>query len=686
MKKTVLMLMALGTWIYAGAQSSTNTKLIPTKAKPIHVSQTRQSSAKNDDPSFYKQSGMDKYNDKKHGGLNPEAAGPVHCGSAYNLYGVLDANTTAETYDSALGVILFTHREDNSKFATGGSGAYEASVSMDGGATWDTSRILFSNVTTRYPNGVIYNPAGNTVFTNAYWATMGPVAGAATTDVWTGWDSIAFGSMQFNGTNTSQTYKANGKPGVLVEEGIQYMTACDNGMVHSIGDGFHQSTSGYTYLGASVNTGTFNATNHNFDWTQAKVRPHLNPSDHTNTVFDSVPEFMNSSGTAWSQNGMVGYTVLFGNLDTINYVTYQPVIYKTIDGGTTWNMMPPHNWRNDPGFAGHLYPTLDSAVTYPLPRLYFNAGSQGGSDDYDLVVDKNNNLHIFLGLTSSALCVPDSSNYYAPIAFNIPSGPSGLIIDYIYDLSTTTSGGWNARFVDSLQSLPTEYVSNLNNWNSDAGGALAIGHRIQATRTTDGSKIFVTWLDDVTAGLSTSADSMQYPDIFGRGFDVTTGFATPIKKFTNTSDQYYICVSNKPIISGVSGSYNYQIPVVRVEAPGATNDGLNPVYFLYTDSVMYNDFDFNGIVPINAVPFTITQNYPNPCNGVTRFGVSLIKEGNVSVDVFNTVGQKMVSMNQGKMAPGSHTIAINTNGFATGVYFYRVTVDGSCLTQKMIVE
>jgi hypothetical protein len=140
------------------------------------------------------------------------------------------------------------------------------------------------------------------------------------------------------------------------------------------------------------------------------------------------------------------------------------------------------------------------------------------------------------------------------------------------------------------------------------------------------------------------------------------------------------------MITGTPGNYTYRIPVVRVESPGTPNDGLNPVYFLYDTTDVYTDADFQSIPTISANNFSITANYPNPFNGITRFDVNLTKESTVSVDVYNIVGQKMITINPVKMQPGSHTFSINANGFATGVYFYRVNVDGNSLSHKMIVE
>ncbi len=697
MKKTVLMLIAVGTWVYAGAQTSTQKRTSRSAAhtKPVQLKRTKIS--KNDPPSFYKQAINEKTGLTGKGvSKKPQAINGAPCGSAANLYGILNSNTTAVTVDQNLGAILFTHREDFSKLTAHGSGTYEASYSLNMGASWDTSKLIYANAATssngtRYPNGIVFNPNGNTTFTNAYWVVNGPYTNGNTTAPYQGWDSTAFGSMKFDSTNISAKFKGNGKPGVLTEEFCQYMSGSDDSTAHSVGDGdyFNSAITSSSYTGTSLNTGKFNSTNHNFNWTQKLFRPHLMPGGGL-TAYDTLAQRLGDAGTAWSQDGKTGYVVIFGNLDStdavsganLNFASFQPIVYKTTNSGASWAMMPIHNWDNDDTLKNYLPQAQDSNVVVPLWGLYYT--EQGGDDDYDLVVDANNNLHIIGGIHGSTIATPDSSDY---IGY--------YLVGNIFDIYTTTAtGGWTARFVAPLAAVPTQ-VSNDGVWVATTADPLAMGHRIQTSRTLDGTKIFVTWLDDsIDVPATGGIDSIQFPDMFGRGYDVTTGVSTPIKSFTfnkslpQSEGDYYICVSDKPLVTGTSGSQTYQIPVVRVAPPSGTNDGTSPVSFLYDSSDVYTDADFipQGIQNVKPTTFTITPNYPNPFNGITRFGVNLTKESLVNVDVFNMVGQKMVTMSPEKLSPGTHTIAINGSGFASGVYFYRVTVDGTSLTQKMIVE
>jgi hypothetical protein len=698
MKKRLLILVATGLCAFANAQSNQPSKEYHTTL--VHVSKVMKhvNQSENIAPPvqpFYSQSIDKKNTDRAKGGLSKQSVN-VKVGGSYNTNSVRATGCTQVDYNAALGAIFYTHRADFTKFSAIGSGAYELSYSLDNGATWDSSFVVYKNQPTRFPSGIVYNPVGNTNIKHAYWAYNGSWIGQSTTayDTYANTDSIALGSSRLDSTSMVEGYKGNGKAGNLIEDGYaQYMSIGDDSVIHSIDNGTTVTPGALTsattgayqmYLGAVLNTGTFSGGKYN--WTQSLIKPHLMPNDHVSTEIDTLGESLNEPGTAWSQDGKTGYVVIFGNLDSVdavsgenlNFVSYQPIVYVTTNSGATWTMTKPHNFRNDPMLnqCPNFHPTADSAnVMLPIWRLFNATSDIQDYHDFDLVVDKKNNLHIFGAIEPSAMANRDSSEFlsYYPHW------------SYVCDVSTTPTGVWTTRYIDTVNDAMA-IVNDGTDWTQTTGtnaSNVAFGARIQASRTLDGSKVFCTWVNDVVSGI----DSIEFPDIFGQAMDVTTGNMTAVKQFTNSFDNFEIEVGDYPIVAGTS-PVTYTIPCTKVQTPGAPNDGSKPIEYLYTNAVMYADTDFKplGIPQIVENQFSISQNYPNPFNNLTSFNLNLIREGAVSVDVFNMVGQKMESINPGKMGAGSHIITINGSGLATGVYFYRVTVDGTCLTQKMIVE
>lgn len=94
-----------------------------------------------------------------------------------------------------------------------------------------------------------------------------------------------------------------------------------------------------------------------------------------------------------------------------------------------------------------------------------------------------------------------------------------------------------------------------------------------------------------------------------------------------------------------------------------------------------------------AVPaeFKLEQNYPNPVRvrgvgaGETEFAFQISAEENVSLKIFNLLGQEMISIFEGKLAKGRHVLKANLSGLNTGLYFYQLRTSSGILTKKLIV-
>ena len=61
------------------------------------------------------------------------------------------------------------------------------------------------------------------------------------------------------------------------------------------------------------------------------------------------------------------------------------------------------------------------------------------------------------------------------------------------------------------------------------------------------------------------------------------------------------------------------------------------------------------------------------------------KTATVTLEVFNTLGQKVSTLVNGKLAAGPHEVAFNGKDLASGLYLYRLTADNVTLTKKMML-
>ncbi|MHB1688232.1 MAG: T9SS type A sorting domain-containing protein [Ignavibacteriaceae bacterium] len=83
--------------------------------------------------------------------------------------------------------------------------------------------------------------------------------------------------------------------------------------------------------------------------------------------------------------------------------------------------------------------------------------------------------------------------------------------------------------------------------------------------------------------------------------------------------------------------------------------------------------------------YSLDQNYPNPFNPSTFISYSLQKEGNVSLKVFNILGQEVNTLVNKVQTAGSYKVSFNANSLSSGVYFYTLSTNGFMQIKKMML-
>jgi hypothetical protein len=109
-----------------------------------------------------------------------------------------------------------------------------------------------------------------------------------------------------------------------------------------------------------------------------------------------------------------------------------------------------------------------------------------------------------------------------------------------------------------------------------------------------------------------------------------------------------------------------------------------------------SDADFEilslaGVEPAR-VPATVVlmQNRPSPFDGSTVIEFGLPAAGDVSLEIYDVAGRRVVSLAEGAHDAGYHQVTWNGsdgggNRVSPGVYFYRLVTGYSVLTRKLLV-
>ncbi|MCX8057606.1 MAG: T9SS type A sorting domain-containing protein, partial [Ignavibacteria bacterium] len=88
--------------------------------------------------------------------------------------------------------------------------------------------------------------------------------------------------------------------------------------------------------------------------------------------------------------------------------------------------------------------------------------------------------------------------------------------------------------------------------------------------------------------------------------------------------------------------------------------------------------------PNENLTFNLYQNYPNPFNPNTTIKFSLPEKSEVTLKLYNSLGQEVKTLIDGKeFDRGIHNLIVNLSEFSSGTYIYQIRAGSKVLTRKM---
>jgi len=89
--------------------------------------------------------------------------------------------------------------------------------------------------------------------------------------------------------------------------------------------------------------------------------------------------------------------------------------------------------------------------------------------------------------------------------------------------------------------------------------------------------------------------------------------------------------------------------------------------------------------------FKLLGNYPNPFNPSTTIVFNLPVSENVSIEIFNHLGEKIRELSQGLFSPGENKVVWNglseeNKNVSSGIYLYKISTSSRTLYGKMILQ
>ena len=160
---------------------------------------------------------------------------------------------------------------------------------------------------------------------------------------------------------------------------------------------------------------------------------------------------------------------------------------------------------------------------------------------------------------------------------------------------------------------------------------------------------------------------------------------------TDTSDSLHLHIDKDTDIPG-STEPSWPQDIIGI---CTQNDGSVPYdsdYQLMPRSISDFSITIVGIKEGGGMPpvHSLAQNFPNPFNPVTTIRYALSRICHVRLDIYNVLGQRVVTLVDERQEAGYKTV--NWNGknksgktVASGVYFYRLVAGDFVRTKKMVL-
>ena len=414
--------------------------------------------------------------------------------------------------------------------------------------------------------------------------------------------------------------------------------------------------------------------------------------------------------------GKVFKDVSFANLAVGYIVTELGAVYKSTDGGDTWNSVL------DLGFPYYWYGvhalTPDTVVisgfnnqaafTEGVVRWSFDGGSSWSSD-INLTVPITGvgwleRIHFFnkdTGIvfnsfsggcwyTTTGGQDSDSWSYivinpdYGWFAGNADAQPSGNVYATGIHFAQSSDYGatWNSSpSADSVFDGGVDFLDENNLFGWTGGGQISAPVAGWVRRTTDGAD---SW--------SPRLNTFPYPIRALKFFDENSGFvvggnlydeAGGIYSTTDGGSTWNLDVSTGAEMFSID-TKPVSIDSTDVWCVGSTGGTTGFTGKLYKVRIGKLATDNNNIgLPVRN---QLKQNYPNPFAKSTRIDFIIAAPGNVSLKVYDVLGNEMATLVNHFENPGAHSVDFDASLFQNGIYYYRLQVNGFIERRKLIVS
>jgi hypothetical protein len=140
------------------------------------------------------------------------------------------------------------------------------------------------------------------------------------------------------------------------------------------------------------------------------------------------------------------------------------------------------------------------------------------------------------------------------------------------------------------------------------------------------------------------------------------------------------------VVGFVAGNGNSNSPKEYSFFDGSVTSGKYSYRLKQLDTD--GNFDYSKIIEVDLgspEKFELSQNYPNPFNPTTTINFSLPESGNVTLKIYNTIGEQVDELVNGFKEAGIYSISFDASTLNSGIYIYQISTNNLTLTKKMML-
>lgn len=147
----------------------------------------------------------------------------------------------------------------------------------------------------------------------------------------------------------------------------------------------------------------------------------------------------------------------------------------------------------------------------------------------------------------------------------------------------------------------------------------------------------------------------------------------------------YSTGSSAGLYSGFASVYDIDV------SPTEDNILYSQSYFGWSVEKWVFDGDLSTIVSVERIAevipehFNLKQNYPNPFNPSTTIEFDVQRAEHITLSIYNLLGQRVATLVNERLNPGSYKATFDASGFTSGVLFYSLEAGNFKATKRMIL-